>query len=179
MTSRPPAAAVFGLVAGLLLAACAPAPAPVQIIDLRLPQEAFAGVLKVDDKSVVQRVDAVDTLGSRDQAIMQTLAAQKIAGSGYWRYWVGEGGARGVYKVRTTLFDDVAAREAGWNRRYSPQSLEGSESLALGDGGFIYQNRIAGFHRGRMMVEISAEGRAPQLRQFVETYSRFVAEQLG
>jgi hypothetical protein len=172
-----PRAALAGLFAGLLLVACGRA--PVQITDLRLPQAAFAGVVKVDDKSVVQRVDALDTLPARDQAVMQTLAAQKIAGTGYWRDWVGEGQARGVYKVRTTLFDDVAAREAGWSRRYSPQSLEGSESLALGDGGFIYQNRIAGFRHGRMMVEIGAEGQAPQLRAFTETYSRFVAESLG
>ena len=153
--------------------------APAQITELRLPQDGFPGVVKVDDKSVVQVTAADDATAVRDRGVMQGLASQKITGTGYWRYWVGDDSARGIYKVRTTLFEDAAASAAAWDRRYAPQALEGSEPLALGDTGFFYKNQVAGFRSGVMIVEIAAEGQAPQLREFIQTYARFVAGRTG
>ncbi len=174
----------IGLVAAagialLGISGCKPAE-PVRIDDLRMPLEAFSGAQRMETKSVADRIlleDARPAEGSADNVVLKTLEREQVSGSAYWRYWV-SADRSGLYKVRTTLYDSVEARRLAWEKRYAPPALSGTEVLALGDGGFLYQNRIAGFFHGPMMVEISTSGTADRLRDFAGAYAEFVQDQL-
>lgn len=166
-------------IALLGISGCKPAE-PVRIDNLRMPLEAFPGAQRMETKSVADRISLEGISpaeGTTDNVVLKTLEREKVSGSAYWRYWV-SADRSGLYKVRTTLYDSVEARRLAWEKRYAPPALSGTEVLALGDGGFLYQDRIAGFFYGPMMVEISASGTADQLRDFAGAYAEFVQDQL-
>jgi hypothetical protein len=170
------AALVLGILLALVACSLPEASQPVSIREFRMPvPPRFAEPLRVEDKSIVEPAQlSGDAAG--DALVQASFAQQGIQGSAYWRYWLETEGPRGLYKVKATLYRDPVALEAAWQRRYPPAALFGTEALTIGDGGFLLPERIAGFRKGALMVEIAAEGSARQLADFVAAYGDFVME---
>lgn len=163
-----------------VLSACADtAPAPVvwSVDAFKLPADSPAGQFRIQEKSVVRVPEDLATLPEAERPMVETMAAQGIQGSAYWRYWLPEDEGRGFYKLKVTVFDSARAAEAAWARRYPPEALEGTQTLAVGEAGFLLPGRIAGFRLQRLMAEVEAGGQAAGLDAFVEAYAAFARDQ--
>lgn len=162
--------------AAIALAACKPSniesAEPLNVYDLRLPEDGFEGIQRLEYKSVV-----LDDGGEAANNIVQGLRGQQITSTAYYKYWMQPTteAPKPYYKVKLNIFSSADAAIKAWDGRYPPEALRGTRSVGLGDVSYELPDKIVGWRDDNIVVELSAHGGAGQLVPFASAYAAFVA----
>lgn len=147
---------------------------PVTAADLRLPADAYPGVVEV-----VTRALAVDDGAPEDSAAPEVLVLRRsgqTSAANYRYHLSGDGSPQ--LKVRIDVFADGAAAAAAFRGRHLPEALALMEPFAVGDEGYRYGEEWAGFRLGPVVVELRATVPG-HLVPFARRYAQLVGERLA
>lgn len=150
---------------------CSQSPAP-DVLDLMLPKAEDFGVQRIQHKSVL--VPDKRGVGAQSAEAMAVLTAQNIQSSAYFKYWLND---KQAFKVRINVYSDAKARDASWTLRYPADSLQGTQSLEVGERSFLKADKIGAFAVSNAVVEISSSKGAENLEGFIRAYASYVQAQ--
>ena len=163
---------LLAVVVTLALAGCGRQEPPLsRMSELQMPPDDFAGVTHVEVYG--NSDDLAGETGS--EAVGAALQRLKIVGAAQYRYLSIEP-AGTTFRVKVDLFTSEADAKEAFRGRHLPEALAMTESLPLGDDGFIVESIYAGVRSGRVTIEVRAVPPDARLRPFVTAYAAFLAD---
>ncbi len=138
------------------------------MLRLKPPLAEVPGAERIEIKS---EIDVRDFAEARAPVAVRGLRQLNVVESAYYKYHLG-GDAAGSYKLKLSIYGDVASRRQAWALNYPPALREGAQERSWGEAGFVVPGKAGAFAMGRVIAHVELSGAADQLDTVLETLLR-------